>query len=100
MISSDDIKHLAALARIDITPVETESLRADLDRILEYVSELSAVPTDEVEPFAGGSLNRSAGSRSSRDDQSRETALPVADARSAFPASRDGYCEVPEVFSN
>jgi len=113
MISSDDITRLAALARIDITPVETEGLRADLDRILAYVSELSSVPTEGVAPLADGSLDRSAGSdssprdshresrdrRSSRDDRSRETALPGMDARAAFPSSRDGYCEVPEVFS-
>lgn len=98
MISSDDIKHLAKLARIDITPAEGEGLRTDLDRILAYVSELSAVPTDGVEPRASGSVN-SASSRSSRDDRSRETALPGTNARSAFPASRDGYCEVPEVFA-
>ena len=99
MISSDGIKHLARLARIEISPAEGEGLRADLDRILAYVSELSAVPTEGVEPLTGGSANRSAGWRSSRDDRTRETALPGADARSAFPASRDGYCEVPEVFA-
>lgn len=106
MITSEDIKRLAALARIGISAEEAESLRADLDRILAYVSELSSVPTDGIEPpayrsggFTGVPPNLFAGWQTSRDDRSRETALPGDAARAVFPAARDGYCEVPEVFS-
>ena len=44
MISTDDIKHLGELARLAIPEVEVPALQRDLDKIVNYVSELKDLP--------------------------------------------------------
>lgn len=45
MISLQEIDHLAALARLAITPQEKEALCRDLAAILDYVAALKQAPT-------------------------------------------------------
>lgn len=49
-ISTDDVHHLAQLSSLQLEPEEAESLRVDLERILSYVTELSELDTEGVEP--------------------------------------------------
>ncbi|MDP3794441.1 MAG: Asp-tRNA(Asn)/Glu-tRNA(Gln) amidotransferase subunit GatC [bacterium] len=51
MLTEDQIKHLALLARPKISPEEAEKYRADLVKILDYVSELQKVDTAGAEPL-------------------------------------------------
>jgi aspartyl/glutamyl-tRNA(Asn/Gln) amidotransferase C subunit len=44
MISNDDIKHLGDLARLAIPEAEMPVLQRDLDKIVNYVSELGTLP--------------------------------------------------------
>ncbi len=46
MITTDDIKNLAHLARIEVAESEGEKLAKDMDEILAYVGEISAVVGD------------------------------------------------------
>ncbi|MFA6270594.1 MAG: Asp-tRNA(Asn)/Glu-tRNA(Gln) amidotransferase subunit GatC [Candidatus Paceibacterota bacterium] len=43
MISKEEIKKLADLARIDITDGDIEGLRGDMDAILDYVGQVKSV---------------------------------------------------------
>ena len=43
MISKDDIKHLAKLARIRISEDEAENMTKEIDSILEYVSQVKNI---------------------------------------------------------
>jgi aspartyl-tRNA(Asn)/glutamyl-tRNA(Gln) amidotransferase subunit C len=45
------ISHLEKLARLELSNTEREQLREDLNRILEMVEKLQALPTDGVEPL-------------------------------------------------
>lgn len=59
MISPDEIKNLASLARIDLSAAEAEKLPRDLDAILAYVGELKTVPgAISGEPIVGENYNR------------------------------------------
>ena len=49
MISLDDIRGLAALARLKLTGTEEESLQKDISNILDYVGAVSAVPAADVQ---------------------------------------------------
>lgn len=49
-ISKDEVVHLASLSNISLTDDEIESLQGDLENILSYVSTLSGINTDGVEP--------------------------------------------------
>ncbi len=49
-ISLEQVRHVAQLARLEFSDAELERLRADMDRMLEYVDQLSALDTAAVEP--------------------------------------------------
>lgn len=51
-ISAETVLETAALAELDLDPEEVERMRRDLDAILEYVEQLSAVDTRDVPPTA------------------------------------------------
>ena len=46
------IRHLEALARLELSPAERERLGADLARILDYVAQLDALDLQGVPPTA------------------------------------------------
>lgn len=50
-ISPEELRHLARLARLDVSDAEAEQLRDDLTRILAYVAQLDACHTDDAEPM-------------------------------------------------
>jgi len=49
-ISKEQVKGLAKLARVGLTPNEEVSLAREMTSILNYVSELNEVDTSNVEP--------------------------------------------------
>ncbi len=51
-ITSEELKHIAHLARIDLKPEELERFRSDLNRVLGYIEVLKTVDTTGVEPLA------------------------------------------------
>ena len=51
-ISKSEVEHVAKLARIKITEDEKTNLTEDLGKILNYVEELNAAPTEGVIPVA------------------------------------------------
>ena len=52
MITSEDVKKTAELARIELDVKEAHTLTRDLDRILDYIAKLKEVNVDGVEEFA------------------------------------------------
>jgi aspartyl-tRNA(Asn)/glutamyl-tRNA(Gln) amidotransferase subunit C len=46
MVSKEDIKNLAELARLELTEEETGDLQKDMSSILEYVGHIAAVSAD------------------------------------------------------
>ncbi|MCL2095239.1 Asp-tRNA(Asn)/Glu-tRNA(Gln) amidotransferase subunit GatC [Candidatus Saccharibacteria bacterium] len=49
-ISDKEMTHLAELSGLTLTKTEMTNLQQDLERILEYVSQLNEVDTEGVEP--------------------------------------------------
>jgi aspartyl-tRNA(Asn)/glutamyl-tRNA(Gln) amidotransferase subunit C len=49
-LSREEVLHVAALARLELTDHEAESLRDDLSAILTYVDKLSELDTANVAP--------------------------------------------------
>jgi len=50
MISEDDVKYVAGLARIHLGDNEINRLTMDLEKILDYINKLNALNVDEVQP--------------------------------------------------
>jgi aspartyl-tRNA(Asn)/glutamyl-tRNA(Gln) amidotransferase subunit C len=51
-VSLADIRHVAMLARLELSPEEEAAMTTTLDAILTYVDQLSAVDTAGIEPTA------------------------------------------------
>ena len=51
MITTDDVKHVAKLARLELTEEETKQYTKQLGDILKYVEQMSEVDTTGIEPM-------------------------------------------------
>lgn len=49
-ITREDVEHVAALARLDLTSEEVEAFRAQLSAILERAQRIQSLPLDDVVP--------------------------------------------------
>jgi len=51
-LTSDDVAHVARLARLNLTPEELERATAQLGDMLEHFADIDALDLDGVEPMA------------------------------------------------
>ncbi len=97
MIKLEEIDSLARLARLELTKQEKNVLRVEIEKILDYVSELKEAPP------VGDLAVTSAITNVLRSDQLGTDAPPTASVPELLPVAgrrRDDYLVVKEVFSN
>ena len=49
-ITLEQVRHVARLARLELTPEEEQSLQANMSEILAYVDKLNELDTSTIEP--------------------------------------------------
>lgn len=49
-LSSNDTKHVAKLAKLELTEEETKKFQKQLSSVLDYIDELDEVDTKNIEP--------------------------------------------------
>lgn len=91
-LTDDDVRHVARLARVDLTDDEVTSLRGELTEILGYAEQVGEVATAEVTP-TGHPLRLT---NVLREDQARPS-LPPAEALAPAPQAEDGRFRVPRI---
>ena len=71
-MDSKTVKHIASLARIELTARDEEKISGELSAVLGYIDQLNSINTDGVEPLyqTTGLIN------SMREDKSRKDFLP------------------------
>ena len=52
MLTDAEMEHLKTLARLEVSPEETEALKNDLNQLLGYFEKLSELETEGVEELA------------------------------------------------
>ena len=91
-ITSDQVHHIARLARLKTDPEKSEYHAQQLNRIMELVEQMNRIDTDEIEPM---SHPQDASLRLRNDkvmaNNQREQFQSVA------PATQDGLYLVPKV---
>ena len=93
-VSENDVRHIAALARLGMTDKRVPQLVEELNRILGHMDVLQAVDLSKFESMAA-----SAPGMPLRPDDSTPTQLQRA--REDFaPAMRDGFFLVPKLESH
>lgn len=90
MISDGEMAHLKTLARLELSDTETEGLKADLNRLLEYFGTLSQLDTEGVDPLARPVETHNV----FRDDAVRPGLEPGA-AQALGVATENGFFRVP-----
>ncbi|MEP7162586.1 MAG: Asp-tRNA(Asn)/Glu-tRNA(Gln) amidotransferase subunit GatC [Candidatus Moraniibacteriota bacterium] len=95
MLSHDEVKNIALLARIGLTEEETEKYRHNLSDVLDWFSALKEANTEGVEPI-GHITGRE---NSVSPDEVRPA--PSSEREGILknmPMTKDGYTKVRSVF--
>ncbi|PSQ21801.1 Asp-tRNA(Asn)/Glu-tRNA(Gln) amidotransferase GatCAB subunit C [Halobacteriales archaeon QS_8_65_32] len=86
-VTPADVRHVAGLARVDLTEEEVDRFTEQFADILEYFETLDAVPETDDDPELVNVL---------RADEVRE-GLSQAEALRNAPETEDGYFKGPKV---
>jgi aspartyl-tRNA(Asn)/glutamyl-tRNA(Gln) amidotransferase subunit C len=86
------VKEIASLARLDLTEEETKTFVPQFRDILDYVSILNEVDTENIPPAYLSSANKTV----VRDDIIEES-IPTNEFIANAPQSKDDYVVIPRV---
>lgn len=91
-VTTDDVRHIATLARLGLEEARIPALVQELNGILAHMEALGRVNTTDVTPAAG------VGSGGTPLRMDAGPAAPLARSREAFaPEMRDGFFIVPRL---
>jgi aspartyl-tRNA(Asn)/glutamyl-tRNA(Gln) amidotransferase subunit C len=104
-IDKQTLEHLAELARIEINKEmrdekgemregETKLLN-DLQKILGHFEELKEVDTENMEPMAGGTVEKNVFREDKESSKFKVQSLKLIEQ---FPEKEDGFLKIPPVF--
>jgi aspartyl-tRNA synthetase len=91
-ISAEEVKHVAKLARLNLSHDETEGYRKDLNSILDYVAALENIDTADILPMSHVLDIRNVW----RDDTPEERDNPL-DLLENAPEREEEYYKVPKI---
>jgi aspartyl-tRNA(Asn)/glutamyl-tRNA(Gln) amidotransferase subunit C len=93
-IGTTQVERIAKLARISLSPEETEKMSVELGQILEFVEQLQAVDIEGVEP-----TDQVTGLEDVWREDVVRPSLPREELLSNAPAQKDGYIVVKRVLN-
>ncbi len=94
-ITEQEVRYVAELAHLALTPEEAGRMTHDLDEILAHIDKLRELDTENVTPMAQV-LFPGAENSTLREDEPREP-LAHEDAMANAPAAGAGHFKVPRV---
>ena len=92
MLTTEEVRHVARLARLGLTAEEEETLRVQLSHVLDHIAMLEKLDTSHIEPTAQVLTQIN----TSRNDIARPS-LQLADVLSNAPRAEEGFIRVPAV---
>lgn len=91
-VTEEDVRHIAALARLGLEPGRVDALVHELNGILEHMSALQSVDTERVQPVQG------VGAAGMPLRVDRGPRYPMAHPLEHLaPSMRDGFLLVPRL---
>ena len=94
-ITEQEVRYIADLANLNLSPEEIHRLAAEMDQILTYVDKLNEIDTSDVAPMAQV-LYEAEPDATLRSDTERTT-FPAEVAVGNAPLASAGYFKVPKV---
>lgn len=99
VINKKLLKHLAELARIELSAKESNKFLKDLAKIIDHFKELEKINTQNIEPVIGGTNLKNILRQDDVDLDNRAQSVDNAGhIIKAFPESERGYLKIPPVF--
>lgn len=94
MITKEQVKHIANLARLQLTDEEVVKYQQDLSLVLDYFDTLESAKVDDVEPM----IHSLVGENITREDVAVQDAPKVTVALlKLMPAVKDGFLKVKTI---
>ncbi len=95
-ISRDEVRKIAALARLHFTEEELAQFTEQFQRILDYIEQLKGVGIEGIAPTSHVSLPADSEKHALREDTPRPS-LPVQEALGNAPDRGEDHFLVPKV---
>ncbi len=92
-LTSEQVKHVAELARIGLDEKETERFKDQLSAILDFVSKLQEIDTSKTQP-----LSQTTGLKNVFREDLVKPSLPQEKVLLNAPEKYNGYFKVKPVF--
>ena len=92
ILSREDIAQIALLARLELSPEETDRLTGQINQIMVYFAELQELDTEDVEPTSHVIPIENV----FREDRARPS-LPPGDVLANAPEEADDCFVVPRI---
>ncbi len=96
-ITLEEVRAVAALARLDLSESEAAAAALDISSILSNFSAIADIDTSGVTLAADGSTPKNT---SRTDEEKAQVIASTSDVQKRVPHTKDGYIQVPGVFSN
>jgi len=96
-VTLQDVKRVAELAHLELTPDESQGMLHDLNAILDHVAQLNELDTSSVAPLAQVSELEGAGGKSLLRDDVMLPSLNRATVMSEAPETDQVFFKVPKV---
>lgn len=95
MLEKDEIKHIAALARIGLSEKEIEKYQGDLSQVLDYFKKLEDLDTEKIEEIGHITGMHSVFRKDESEDCEEEIKKRIL---KNAPDGKDNYFKVKSVF--
>jgi aspartyl-tRNA(Asn)/glutamyl-tRNA(Gln) amidotransferase subunit C len=94
MISEEEVKHIAKLARLGLTQVEVKKMQKELSSILDYIKKLKKVDVSKIEssthPIKIENIMR-------KDEESKRPKVKSQGLLELAPEKKAGYLKVKSI---
>ncbi len=92
-LNKKTLEYLAGLGRIETKEKDEDKLVKDLKEILGYFKQLKEVDTENIEPLAGGTIEKNI----FREDEAKSYQKNQK-LTEQFPEEENGFLKIPPVF--
>ena len=94
MISKQEVKHIAKLARLGLTEREIEKFQKELSSILDYIEKLKEVDISNVEPTSHSVLVENV---MREDQESQKSKVKSQKLMDLAPETKNGYLKTKPI---
>lgn len=94
MISEEEVKHIAKLARLGLTKKEIGKFRKDLSKILDYIEKLKEVDVSKTEPTSHSIPIENVMRKDEAGEENLERRKKIIEMA---PEKREGYIKVKSI---